>query len=34
MPQSPYSPNLTSIDFYLFPAVKEKLELIQLSDEN
>jgi transposase len=34
MPQSPYSPDLASIYFYLFPAVKEKLELIQLSDEN
>jgi hypothetical protein len=29
-----YSPELTSSDFYLFPRVKEKLERIQVADEN
>jgi histone-lysine N-methyltransferase SETMAR len=33
MPHPPYSPDLASIDFYLFPTVKEKLEQIQLADE-
>jgi histone-lysine N-methyltransferase SETMAR len=30
----PYSPNLTPNDFYLFPTVKEKLELTQVADED
>jgi hypothetical protein len=30
----PYSPNLASSNFYLFPTVKEKLERIQLADED
>jgi hypothetical protein len=34
MPQSPYSPDLAPSDFYLFPTVKEKLERIQVVDEN
>jgi hypothetical protein len=29
-----YSPDLASSDFYLFPIVKEKLEQIQLADED
>jgi hypothetical protein len=29
-----YSPELASRDFYLFPTVKEKLERIQLADED
>jgi hypothetical protein len=33
MPYSQYSPYLASIDFYLFPTVKERLERIQLADE-
>jgi hypothetical protein len=34
MPHHPYSPDLASSDFYLFPTVKEKLERIQLADED
>jgi hypothetical protein len=34
MPHSPYSLNLAFSDFYLFPTVKEKLERIQLADED
>jgi hypothetical protein len=34
MPQPSCSPDLASNDFYLFPAVKEELEQIQLDDEN
>jgi hypothetical protein len=34
MSHSPYSPNLVFSDFYLFPTVKEKLERIQLADED
>jgi hypothetical protein len=34
MPHLLYSPNLASNDFYLFPTVKEKLERIQLADED
>jgi hypothetical protein len=34
MPQPPYSPDLTSSDFYLFPTVKEKLERTQVADED
>jgi hypothetical protein len=34
MPHSPYSLDLAFNDFYLFPTVKEKLERIQLADEN
>jgi hypothetical protein len=30
----PYSPDLILSDFYLFPTVKEKLELIQVGDED
>jgi hypothetical protein len=30
----PYSPDLVCSDFYLFPLVKEKLERIQMADEN
>jgi hypothetical protein len=30
----PYSPDLTPRDFYLFPTVKEKLERIQVTDED
>jgi hypothetical protein len=34
MPHPPYSPNLATSDFYFFPTVKEKLERIQLADED
>jgi hypothetical protein len=34
MSQSPYSPNLASSDFYLFPTMKEKLERTQVADED
>jgi hypothetical protein len=34
MPHSPYSPDLSRSDFYLFPTVKEKLERIQVADED
>jgi hypothetical protein len=34
IPHSPYSPDLAPSDFYLFPTVKEKLERIQLVDED
>jgi hypothetical protein len=34
MPQPPYSPDLAPSDFYLFPTVKERLEGIQLADED
>jgi hypothetical protein len=34
MPQPPYSPDLAPSDSYLFSTVKEKLERIQLADEN
>jgi hypothetical protein len=34
MPHPHYSPDLASSDFYLFPTVKEKLEWIQLADED
>jgi hypothetical protein len=34
MPQPPYSLDLARSDFYLFRTVKEKLEPIQLADEN
>jgi hypothetical protein len=34
MPQPPYSPDLATRGFYLFPTVKEKLEQIQLADKN
>jgi transposase len=34
MPQPPYSPDLAPSDFYLFPTVKERLERIQLADED
>jgi hypothetical protein len=34
MPHPSYSPDLASSDFYLFPIVKEKLDSIQLADEN
>jgi hypothetical protein len=34
MPHQPYSPDLAPSDFYLFPTVKEKLERIQLADED
>jgi hypothetical protein len=34
MPHPPYSSNLALSDFYLFPTVKEKLEPIQLADED
>jgi hypothetical protein len=30
----PYSPDLPPDDFDLFPTIKEKLELIQLADED
>jgi hypothetical protein len=30
----PYLPDLAPSDFYLFPTVKEKLERIQLADED
>jgi hypothetical protein len=32
-PHPPYSSNQAPSDFYLFPTVKEKLERIQLADE-
>jgi hypothetical protein len=32
--QPAYSPNLAPSDFYLFPTVKERLERIQLADED
>jgi hypothetical protein len=34
MPHSPYSLDLAFSDFYLFPTIKEKLERIQLADED
>jgi transposase len=34
MPQPPYSPDLVSSDFYLFPSVKEKLDRTQVTDED
>jgi hypothetical protein len=34
MPHPSYSPSLASNYFYLFPTVKEKLERIQLADED
>jgi hypothetical protein len=34
MPHLPYSVDMAPIDFYLFPIVKEKLERIQLADED
>jgi hypothetical protein len=34
MPHPPYSPNPASSYFYLFPTVKERLERIQLGDED
>jgi hypothetical protein len=34
MPHSPYSLDLAFSYFYLFPIVKEKLERIQLADED
>jgi hypothetical protein len=34
MPQPPYSHDLVHSDFYLFPTVKERLERIQLADED
>jgi hypothetical protein len=34
MSQPPYSSNLASVGFYLFPTVKEQLERIQLADED
>jgi hypothetical protein len=34
MPQPPYSPDLAPSDFYLFPAVKEKIERTQVADED
>jgi hypothetical protein len=34
MPHPQYSPDLASSDFYLFSTVKEKLERIQLADED
>jgi hypothetical protein len=34
MPHPPYSFDLASSDFYLFPTVKEKVERIQLADED
>jgi hypothetical protein len=34
MSHPPYLPDLTSSDFYLFLIVKEKLERIQLTDED
>jgi hypothetical protein len=33
MPDPPYSPDLAPTDFYLFPIVKEKLERVQVADE-
>jgi transposase len=34
MPQPPYSHDLASSDFYLFPTVKEKFERTQVADED
>jgi hypothetical protein len=34
MSYSPYSPDLASSDFYLSPTVKERLERIQVVDED
>jgi hypothetical protein len=34
MQHTPYSPDLATSDFYLFPTVKEKLERIHLADED
>jgi hypothetical protein len=34
MPHQPYSPDLAPSDFYLFLTVKQKLERIQLADED
>jgi hypothetical protein len=34
MPNPPYSPDLGTSDFYLFPTVKEKLERIQVAEED
>jgi hypothetical protein len=34
MPHLPYSCDFVSIDFYLFPPVKEKLERVQVADED
>jgi hypothetical protein len=34
MPQPPYSHDLAPSDFYLFPTVTERLERIQLADED
>jgi hypothetical protein len=34
MPHPPYSFDLASGDFYLFPTIKEKLERIQLADDD
>jgi histone-lysine N-methyltransferase SETMAR len=34
MPDPPYSPDLAPSDLHLFPTVKQKLEGIQLADED
>jgi hypothetical protein len=34
MPYPPYLPDLAFSDFYLFPIIKEKLERIQVADED
>jgi hypothetical protein len=34
MPHPPYSPDLVTSDLYLFPIVKERLERIQLANED
>jgi hypothetical protein len=34
MQQPPYSPDLASSDFYLFPTMKEKIERTQVADED
>jgi transposase InsO family protein len=34
MSSRPYSPDLAPSDFYLFPTIKEKLERIQVADED
>jgi hypothetical protein len=34
MPHLPYSPDLAPSDFYLLPTVNEKLERIQVADED
>jgi hypothetical protein len=34
MPYQSYSPDLVPSDFYLFSTIKEKLERIQLADED